>query len=207
VLGSRRPPKDSIVRYCLPCSEATGRLVERTAPALERQRATGAARSAVKAKAKREKLSQAKADGRSAAVLVDGKLTKVRIDHLLRRVWALPTRRAETPRLECPDIHVRRSRSNGYSTGHCHVGWGQITVTIGKDVDFASALAVVIHEAAHEITYMRERNRDHHGPLFRSVFRSLVSEWTGVDYRTEGHEGDKYEFHQAMIRHLREHEA
>lgn len=34
VLGSSRPHREDIVRYCLACSEATGRLVLRTAPVL-----------------------------------------------------------------------------------------------------------------------------------------------------------------------------
>lgn len=38
-LGSTRPRKDDVVRYCLVCSERTGKLVPRSAPALERQRA------------------------------------------------------------------------------------------------------------------------------------------------------------------------
>jgi hypothetical protein len=33
-----KPRMDSIVRYCLPCSQKAGRLVRRVAPALERQR-------------------------------------------------------------------------------------------------------------------------------------------------------------------------
>lgn len=32
VLASTRPPKNSIVRYCLLCSQETGLLVERIAP-------------------------------------------------------------------------------------------------------------------------------------------------------------------------------
>lgn len=69
VLGSRRPPSDSIVRYCLPCSTQTGRLVERIAPALERKRATAAERSAAKAKAKRAR--EAATRERAAAKLTE----------------------------------------------------------------------------------------------------------------------------------------
>jgi len=38
VLGSTRPRRDDVCRYCLDCSGKAGRLVERRAPALERRR-------------------------------------------------------------------------------------------------------------------------------------------------------------------------
>lgn len=52
-LGLRQPRKDATVRYCLPCSVETGRLVRRVAPALERTRAAGTERSKVRQARKR----------------------------------------------------------------------------------------------------------------------------------------------------------
>jgi hypothetical protein len=46
VLGPTRPRMDSVVRYCLTCSQQTGRLVLRVAPTLERKRAAKQQREA-----------------------------------------------------------------------------------------------------------------------------------------------------------------
>jgi hypothetical protein len=206
VLGSTRPPKDATVRFCLPCSEERGRLVKRVAPALERKRASRAALTASKAQAKAERERQAKVAAVSAKVT--DRDEPVRIDKLLERVWALPTRKAELPgRTTPPELLVRRG-SKSYTTGHCWYGADYITVTVGR-VDYAEAVGVVIHEAAHEIAYTvgclrgRVREGKGHGTLFRSIFRSLVGDWTGVPVR-DSEATDKYEFQRAMVHHLRD---
>lgn len=52
-LAPSRPRKDDIRRYCLVCSEKTGRLVERVAPRLEAKREKARVRSLMKATTKR----------------------------------------------------------------------------------------------------------------------------------------------------------
>ena len=210
VLGSTRPPRDSIVRFCLPCSEERGRLVERIAPALERKRAAGAERSAAKQRAKAERERQRKVATVSAPVT--DRDEPVRIDKLLEQVWQLPTRKLEAPgRKSPPELTVQRG-GKPYTTGHSWQGAHYITLTIGR-VDYAEAVGVVIHEAAHQIvdaTLRRprlngsKRKSDSHGSLFRSIFRSLVGDWSGVPVR-DPEAPSKYEFHVAMVRHLREH--
>ena len=212
VLGSSRPPLDSIVRYCLPCSQAEGKLIRRTAPALERKRAKGRERSAALTQRKRDRQRQAKADAVSALVYVNGVETKVRIDKMLEQVWRLPTRVAECPKEPVPEITVRRG-TDGDASGRCHYDW-RIVVTIGK-CDLARAEALIIHEAAHQIAWGSgrmprlsgpKRKLDHHGRLFRSINRALVTEWTGVP-APHGEGLSIYEFQVAMIEHLRAHPA
>ena len=209
--GPERPRKDDVRRWCLTCSAETGRLVERTSPALERKRAAGAARSATKQRTKAERERQTRFAAVSAPVTDRDK--PVRIDNLLEEVWRLPTRKLEAPHYKvAPSLKVQRSEKP-YTTGHCWYGADYLTVTIGR-VDFADALGVVIHEAAHEIAYRTGRARyvrgksgprggKGHGTLFRSIFRSLVSEWSGVQASTEA--TNKYDFHEAMVSHLRHH--
>lgn len=53
VRGLKRPRRNDLCRYCLPCSEVAGRLVERTASVLEKRRAVGRQRQAKKARKRR----------------------------------------------------------------------------------------------------------------------------------------------------------
>jgi len=66
VMAPGRMRRDDVRRYCLPCSESTGRLVERLAPALERVREEKAA-----ARRKRERKAAAAATAKRWC-LVDG---------------------------------------------------------------------------------------------------------------------------------------
>jgi hypothetical protein len=51
-LAPRRPRRDDVRRYCLPCSEKSGRLVSRVNPTLESKRQARKARAAAKRRAK-----------------------------------------------------------------------------------------------------------------------------------------------------------
>jgi hypothetical protein len=213
VNGPERPRRDDVRRYCLDCSAKTGRLVERTSPALTRQRAAGAERSAAKARAKSERERRARHAAVSATVT--DRDEPIRVDKLLDRAWALPTRKAEIPQFPLPPTLKVQRGNKEHSTGRCWYGADYITVTIGRH-DYAEAVSVVIHEAAHEIAYRAGRARHYgrrtekgkrhgqgHGTLWRSITRSLVGEWSGVAMRDPG--GTTYEFQQAMAQHLREH--
>lgn len=128
-----KPRTDDVRRYCLPCSEKTGRLVRRTCPALDRKREAGKTRSAEKAKAKRVKAK--------AARMYRG----IDIDAEAKRMWNLPAmREAHGGRRRVPQVDIRR-RKYGYNTGHAW--WSRVTVTFGGDA--ASALATLLHELAH----------------------------------------------------------
>ena len=55
VLAPSRMRKSDVRKYCIPCSEETGHLVERVCPALEKKRAQSKAKAAAKARAERAK--------------------------------------------------------------------------------------------------------------------------------------------------------
>ncbi len=61
VLAPTKPRKDDIRRYCLPCSEAKGRLVTRVAPRLETARSEALARRKEASKAARSKACEKEA--------------------------------------------------------------------------------------------------------------------------------------------------
>lgn len=58
VLGPSKPRRDNLCRYCLPCSEKVGKLVERVVPKLEAKREAKRERASEKAKAARAKARQ-----------------------------------------------------------------------------------------------------------------------------------------------------
>lgn len=63
-LGPEKPRKNNVIRYCLPCSESAGVLVERSIPALDRKRAEKAARAAEKRRADSERRAAEKRERR-----------------------------------------------------------------------------------------------------------------------------------------------
>jgi hypothetical protein len=167
VLAPTRPRRDDVRRYCRACSAQTGRLVERVAPALERQRAVARSSASARTAAARER-------ERAAAVAkhtVDG------VDLLAeaRRYWRLPTmvdaRKRYRPRVtKLPRIEWRRSTTKPYSTGRCSPWKQRIVVTLGTSA--SEAQATVLHELVHAVM----PDYEHHGTLFQSTYRSAERE-------------------------------
>jgi len=166
VLGPSKPRADASVRFCLACSAASARLVRRTAPALERERA--AARDARGAKA-------AQAAAREAARLADyfsvhGVDLRVELHHLLRSPCA-KVLRARPPKLTV------RTRSNA-SVGRYGCAWthrNEILVNRIPGLDGADARETLAHEVAHLLA-----PGDVHGPAWNTAFRVLCEEAYGV---------------------------
>lgn len=84
-LGPTRPRKDNIVRYCLPCSEKEGKLIERVPPSLEKRRSAQAEKAKAKRQAKlaREKAAEKK---RTHLTLWDegGRIVEVDVEKTVR---------------------------------------------------------------------------------------------------------------------------
>jgi len=169
VLAPDRPRRDDVRRYCLDCSAETGRLVERSCPALDRAREASRERAAYRAATK----TQRAADARRAAHTLDG------FDLLAeaRRLWRLPGMKA-APRgnRPLPTISFRFSRTKTHSSGHCK------TTTPGRDIvvtcgtNLADARCVLLHELVHAA----ERPHEWHGPRFKARER-LVFREAGYD--------------------------
>ncbi len=177
VLGSTRPPKDSIVRYCLPCSEATGRLVERVAPALERKRAAKTAARKTRAQKKQARDEAKMREWPNVLTLLFPKIKAL-------KCWRKEVKHAT--------LELRYSKTRSFSPGHAHYLSGRITMTAGSDV--GGAIETLVHELAHiahferyerkrYFSYDRENSqRKPHGSRFYGVLFEASEELLGEKY-------------------------
>lgn len=177
VLGSTRPPKDSIVRYCLPCSEATGRLVERVAPALERKRAAKTAARKTRAQKKQARDEAKMREWPNVLTLLFPKIKAL-------KCWRKEVKHAT--------LELRYSKTRSFSPGHAHYLSGRITMTAGSDV--GGAIETLVHELAHiahferyerktYFNYDRESSkRKPHGSRFYGVLFEASTELLGEKY-------------------------
>lgn len=158
VLASTRPRRDDVARFCLACSAKSGRLVQRSAPALV---------------------------SRAAARFCVGGLDLVAA---LYQAWSLPISREwrETRRLpsQVPGLHVRRVAmlvgSYGYAWPWQHrmvvkVCEGNARSELTVEREKLRALGTLLHELAHIL--MRGSTERSHGPSFRVCLARLHAEW------------------------------
>ena len=175
-LGPRRPRADALVRYCLPCSQQTGRLVPRVAPALERKREASAARSATKAKVKRQRTA---ADKLAAVQRETDRFTVAGVDlrDEARRYARLPAfggprgRLAQRP----PRFTVRVHR--GRTPNRLGTGWPdswRIHMGLWPDMPLEGARHTLIHELTH--LHVGHKDSGWHGPLFRATLAQALRE-------------------------------
>lgn len=188
VLGSTRPRANATVRYCLPCSEAAGVLVERTAPALERKRR-------VKVEAKRERKTTAK--DRAQASLVE-RARIVCMDAAGREVVVdLIAEVEECARLlgvKHPAVMVRHMR-NLPGTGASGRAWPEkrtVSFTFDRShgIDNGSAeylRALALHEVCHLADTRRVKQTKRgtrsrwHGPQFkRKLLDAARERWPQI---------------------------
>lgn len=163
-LGPRRPRRDNIVRYCLPCSEKAGKLIERSTPALDRQRDKRAAalaeRRAERAKRKREKEKR-----RTHLTLRDAAGRVVELD---------PAKEARriAKKAGIADGKVRvtwQRRRDGFNTGRAWTR-GRIHLSIGSQ-SLEKYCSLVAHELAHFNTPWDE----HHGDGWRDEYERICA--------------------------------
>jgi hypothetical protein len=171
VLGPTRPRKDDVRRYCIPCSLKSGRLVERVAPTLARQRAARAEALATRraAKAEREKARERGYYAVAGLNLYDE----------MRRLCRLRTfgGRSGGMALSNPTLTVRRA-SRPRTLGHCANGW-EISVTAYPNIDEAAVRETLLHELAH--AYCDRTGKGHkHDDGWRRVFRDAAEEAWGI---------------------------
>lgn len=132
-----RMRRDDVRRYCIPCSVRTGRLVERTCPALDRERDR-------KASARRDKRATVAAKTRSKAV-EDRTFGGIDMVAEAKRMWALPALREYHRGRRLPTLEFRQRHRGAYSTGRA---WpNHIVVTFGGTP--SDMLSVLLHELAH----------------------------------------------------------
>lgn len=189
-LGSTRPRKDDVVRYCLACSERTGKLVQRTAPALERQRAARTSSLSERRALKRER-ERARADSKFIVAGVD-------LRDVVAKMWQLPTSRDWRERHNLPKAppelivkhHSYIRRNWGYAWPWRHRIQVRVA-TLKKPKDYVPGIPyqTLLHEIAHILVDRTanvrgragaERQRKSwHGTTFQACLTSLEHEWFG----------------------------
>lgn len=177
-----RPRRDDTRRYCLACSASTGRLVERTCPALDRRRAVSSERTAAKRKASVERRKASVEREREAA---RARRTLGGVDLLAeaKRLWALPAMRevrgrpAARHRRMFPEVVIRHRRGVS-SSGHCRYGDRRIVVTAGTDVN--RAIEVVLHELVHAACGAMH---GHNATFWRTLRSAACQAWPDHDFR------------------------
>lgn len=176
VLGPSKPRRDSIVRYCLPCSEESGRLVERVAPAVDRQRQASAERSAEKAKAKRQRDAakrRARQEREDARYVVDGLDLKAEMRRLvkLRTFGGSQGRMAKRP----PELHVRqcqRKPSSVYGRAWWHEN--RISVSTWPGQSLHDLQETLLHELVHIYTRTDEVGKAHGDKFFETMDKAFM---------------------------------
>lgn len=173
-LGPSRPRKLATVRYCLPCSEAAGVLVERVAPALERKRAVKSARrSSASARAAESLAARSVVNARDAAgrdVMVD--------------VLAEVAECAKLLGIRRPKVTVARSKTRSGTSGRAWPEEHRIHITTSAGRPCAERLReVILHECVHVADTVRTKrtHHDYHGPKFkRALYNAAAARWPEV---------------------------
>lgn len=149
-LAPQRPRRDDVRRYCLACSEGTGRLVERVAPALERQRSQRRERATEKQRRAREREQDAERR-RHTFKLIDGRGETIEVDlrEEVKALLRLPALGGPRGRLakNPPKLTVYR-RSGPWPTGRC---WGpsRVHMSVGDGMRYEQVVELLLHELVH----------------------------------------------------------
>jgi hypothetical protein len=168
VNGIERPRKDDVRRYCLDCSAKTGRLVERTCPALEKRREVRSEKAAAKRNALKDRERSA---AKERYTLGDLDLIKE-----ADRLWRLPVMKEQAawqPRV--PHLDMRWSKTKAYTSGRSY--GGRIVVTAGTNP--WEVREVLLHELVHEAL---PRNVHHQDPFYRVLLRAAREAWPHVEF-------------------------
>ena len=189
ILAPGRMRKHDVRRYCLPCSTSTGKLVERTCPTLDKRRGRGAATSAMKVTAKREK-------ARNVHLLSDGTDTRV----LLRRArnlsaWGRQSARCAHAVKRCTvDIVI------GEPSGYHGRAWGSshVHVHVRRDAHPSIVMTIIVHELTH-IADSSERGRGRKGKHDRFFWSLWLSAMQCVYPGLKDRESEIWENRRAWV--------
>ena len=168
-----RPRQNDVRRYCLPCSERTGRLVERVCPALNAARQRKHAVHKERRSRKREYARETDAR-RYIAGGVD-------VRDVVKRALRLPSVLAEL-RINHPDqaragqprIHVRRTRCQPNS--RAGTAWPReyrMQIVSWPSQPMNCLRKTVVHECVHLALPPGEG----HGAAFKVTMREAIREW------------------------------
>lgn len=172
-LAPSAPRRDDVRRFCLPCSDASGRMVQRTCPSLDAKRE--------KRKAAKAQRGAAKAQRVQTAATVDG----LDMQAEFKRLQRLPVfkRRWRTAETRGPvqwdrwTLKIRRPARRPARMGYCARGREIISVSVPPGTDRAEFCEILVHEMVHVVQPQERRVRTPngrsgrlvHGPLFKAL--------------------------------------
>ena len=184
LLAPSRPRKNDVRRYCLPCSAKQGTLVERIAPALEKQREQRAAFVSQKVKQQREREREKQLPSKQQA-RIDG-LRKQMITNEAERIWKLMQPYHKGKRL--PQIKIARGKNWGSQYGYARSGWNHIQVNVDREQSVQRSKRVwevLAHELCHcavpPTLTAGNRNRDTHSREFYHCLRDVWQKRWGCE--------------------------
>jgi hypothetical protein len=179
-LGSSRPAKDALVRYCIPCSLKAGKLIERRAPLLERKRSAAQKSAAAKAKAKRARQAAAKrraTEAETALYTVEGVDLRDELTRLLRlKTWGgrfgTPGRDGGFHRR--PTFTMTRRSTVPTRLGFAEPWANRIHLTRYPGITLADARETLVHELTHLKVDIDDN--EWHGNRFRATMTAAFKE-------------------------------
>ena len=174
VIAPSRPRKDDVRRFCLACSSASGRLVARVPPALERKREARRASEV-------ERLVKVAVRERERDVAYYTVAGVNLMDEMCRMIQAkafigTPLRH----RGRRPTLIVRRRSSKPRRFGFAQGGRWRIIISAYPDITAHDVRETLCHELAHLATPGTV-----HGIAWKTMFRNASEELFGVRPRVE----------------------
>jgi len=172
VLGPSRPRMNNICRYCLPCSQTAGILVERGAPALNQKRMKTAKRHKEK--------KQSAANREEARELERHSIAGLDLRAVVKLAGRLPALR---PAAKMP-WKLRRS-AEGYTSGSFRWSHWAVTLPVGGEelseekqaTRQSDAIGLVLHEMSHAACHLSNQNTRDGSLTFGRRCQRAFAQW------------------------------
>jgi hypothetical protein len=207
LLAPTKPRMNDVRRYCLPCSAKTGKLVERVAPSLEKQRVAKQAATRKKNVAKRATVAK-----RNAPIKIRQKREAERqriFEKEADRIWALFFPNGTTRKR--PPIKLVYSKNRDCSG--LWDGW-RVLVRIPRWSDGGAwAWEVLAHELCHAAQTITHETlwEGSHGRTFYTTLKPVIEkrwnvrmDWSFINGYTDTSKSWGYKVDWEMTRQLKE---
>ena len=178
-LAPSKPRKIDVKRYCLDCSEETGKLVERIAPSLEKKRAVSKEKQTAKTKARRTKRAVAVKQARDLEK--ENKTRQAIFEKEADKIWKL-LQPFHNNRVLRPKIRIVTTRQPRGASGVYYWGMNEATVRITKDYEsenYVRDWKVLAHELCHaaQTREVRQKEGDHGRTFYKMLRHVAETRW------------------------------
>lgn len=173
-LAPTRPRKDDIRRFCLKCSEHTGRLVARTAPTLEKRREE----RKLKLRGRRMTLEERAKEREEARSTIKTDAFTLNVRSEMEKMMKIDAFAALKGRVVT--LHIRRCTRKPRRVGTAWFHRKHIQICDFPGITLHALREVLLHELAHVAT-----PGDHHGIQWRTCFRLACEQYLGVRPKVE----------------------